>query len=262
MNAPDAHIRARFSAAAHSYEDHAHVQEQVAQGVDTLCATLPCPESLLDIGCGTGVLTRLVAARYPESRLTALDLSPSMVQRARASLPDEERLSWLSGSVLDLPPTPAYDLAVSSSALHWIADVDALAGLLHAILHPGGYLAAAVMLKGTLRELMEARQAVTPDIMPPGALPDSAAFLHPLEDRGWSLDHVSSRTYTGHYASATDFLRALHRQGLTGGRFARGKRPLTRGELSGLTAYYDRHFSDDQGVFASFEVSFILARRP
>ena len=62
------------------------------------------------------------------------------------------------------------------------------------------------------------------------------------------------------YPDAKSFLRRLHDQGVTGGAYSAGKRPLTAGELAQLCAYYDAHFpAAGGGVRATYEVLYVTA---
>lgn len=69
---------------------------------------IPAP-SVLDVGCGTGMLSEQLLSAFPSCRLTGVDLSPAMVERARARLAgraevreaDAERLPFHDG-VFDL----------------------------------------------------------------------------------------------------------------------------------------------------------------
>jgi malonyl-CoA O-methyltransferase len=47
------------------------------------------PRQVLDLGTGTGVAAKAVATRFPEAQVTAVDLSPGMIEEAQAGLPPE-----------------------------------------------------------------------------------------------------------------------------------------------------------------------------
>jgi tRNA (cmo5U34)-methyltransferase len=86
-----------------------HFQEQAA------AATGSGARSILELGIGTGETTRRVLGRHPGARLTAIDSSPEMLERARAAFPDGDlRLARLEDP---LPPGP-FDLVVSALAVH------------------------------------------------------------------------------------------------------------------------------------------------
>jgi ubiquinone/menaquinone biosynthesis C-methylase UbiE len=59
---------------------------------------------ILETAAGTGVVTRAITARLPESgRLTATDLNPPMLDRAKAHQPDDGRIVWRQADALALP---------------------------------------------------------------------------------------------------------------------------------------------------------------
>src|ERR687893_2332800 len=61
-----------------------------AMGTDVLDRlVLRGDETVLDAGCGTGGVTRVLHERLPSGRVIAVDAAPSMVQQARAALPPE-----------------------------------------------------------------------------------------------------------------------------------------------------------------------------
>ena len=63
--------------------------ERLRPAVDLL-ARIPLaqPIQVVDLGCGAGNVTRLLASRWPGAQITGLDSSPEMLERARAALPE------------------------------------------------------------------------------------------------------------------------------------------------------------------------------
>ena len=80
-----AEIAARFDARARSYERHAGLQRAVA---DQLARLLPERKSprVLELGCGTGLFSRHLLARYPEGRFVLTDAAPAMIAECRRNL--------------------------------------------------------------------------------------------------------------------------------------------------------------------------------
>ncbi len=78
-----AHPRSRFSAAAVTYDQVAHVQCEVADRLLLSLATVRRPERVLDIGCGTGYLTRRLADLWPHAWIEGVDFAPGMIDQAR-----------------------------------------------------------------------------------------------------------------------------------------------------------------------------------
>ena len=79
------------------------------------------PRRVLDIGCGTGYLLRLLAWQWPQaSELAGIDPAPSMIEGAAGSARDE-RLRFCIGAAERLPyPDSSFDLVVSTTSFdHW-----------------------------------------------------------------------------------------------------------------------------------------------
>lgn len=66
---------------------------------------LPAPRRVLDLGTGTGVAARELAARYPGAEVVGVDLSPRMLEQAAAHLPEElrGRVRFETGDASALP---------------------------------------------------------------------------------------------------------------------------------------------------------------
>jgi trans-aconitate 2-methyltransferase len=95
------------------------------------------PETVWDLGCGTGSITRLLRDRWPGADVTGLDSSPEMLEQAR-NLPV---ITWVLGSIEDwTPPQPA-GVIYANASLHWVPNHDALFPRLAGYLAPGGVLA-------------------------------------------------------------------------------------------------------------------------
>ena len=97
-------------------------------------------ETVLDAGCGTGGVTRLLHERLPAGRVIAVDAAPSMVEQARELLPAD--VDVRRGDLLELELDGPVDAVLSTATFHWILDHERLFARLHAALRPGGRLVA------------------------------------------------------------------------------------------------------------------------
>ncbi|RAU21367.1 SAM-dependent methyltransferase [Paramagnetospirillum kuznetsovii] len=141
-------IRNAFSSAAAGYDAAAAAQERAA---DLVAERIKPAVRVLELGCGTGLLTRRLLARLgPEARLLATDLSPAMIERTRQGISDPR----LSLAVMDAeqPTGGGYDLIVSSLAAQWFGDLRATLGGLAGLLAPGGTLLVATLGARTFLE--------------------------------------------------------------------------------------------------------------
>lgn len=105
-----------------------------------LLAAIPAvrPRIVFDLGCGTGHLTRALAARWPEARITGVDDSASMLAQAAA---EPGAIRWVEQSLAEWRADEPADLIHSNAALHWRPDHARLFPALLAQLAPAGVLA-------------------------------------------------------------------------------------------------------------------------
>ena len=105
------------------------------------------PGHVVDLGCGPGNSTQLLARRFPQARVTGLDRSPDMIAKARARLPE---VRFEEADVGAWEPQAPVDLLFANAVLQWLPDHAALFPRLAASLTPGGCL--AVQMPDTLGE--------------------------------------------------------------------------------------------------------------
>jgi ubiquinone/menaquinone biosynthesis C-methylase UbiE len=106
---------------------------------------------VLDVGCGTGHLLRLLAGRCPQAtELAGIDPAPSMIEAAGQAACDR-RLRFTVGAAERLPyPDDAFDLVVSTTSFdHW-ADQKAGLGECARVLALGGHLVLADLFSSLL----------------------------------------------------------------------------------------------------------------
>jgi malonyl-CoA O-methyltransferase len=255
-------VAARFSASAATYDDAASVQKTVANRVARLVTDLPAARLVLEIGCGTGLLTERLLEILPAAQIHALDISCGMIEKARARILNEERVNWITADARRFAAKAEYDLVASSSSLHWILPIEDAFRAVSPTLKDGGYLVFGLMLAGTLAELHASRRRVVPHKPAEAALPTGDNVLAALRQKHFHILRQERDFLTVHYPSAECFLRAIHEQGVTGGDVSRGSRHLHRGELRRLTADYAAHYRDgEEGVFATYDVLYAVARK-
>ena len=93
--------------------------------------------SVVDLGCGTGELTRRLADKLPGSEVVGIDSSPEMLERAREHVRDGLRFGLGSIETVE----GEWDLVFSHAAIHWVDNHRALIPRLLSLVRPNGQLA-------------------------------------------------------------------------------------------------------------------------
>lgn len=114
-------------------------------------------ESVLDAGCGTGKLTRLLSENLPKGRVVGLDLSRNMVVHAQENLGTEfgERVRFVVSDLSSMPFHNAFDGVFSTASFHWVLDHGELFRELFSVLRPDGWLHAQCGGGSNLERLRE-----------------------------------------------------------------------------------------------------------
>ncbi len=139
-------VTAAFGAAAGTYDASAGLQQDVARALAQRIAgrALPPEPRILEIGCGTGFLSRLLVALNPADLLLT-DISPSMLGACRNGIDaPNARFMILDGEEPEAAGGP-FDLICSSLAFQWFNDLPAALQRLSAMLAPGGSLMFATI---------------------------------------------------------------------------------------------------------------------
>lgn len=163
------------------------------------------PKRVVDLGCGPGNLTALLARRWPDATVEGVDSSPEMIERARRDVPGIDfRVGDLRGWAGLGTPSPGgssgstsarVDVLVSNAMLQWVpGHLDLLPDLVAAV-SPGGVLACQVPgnfgePSHTIRAELAAEPpyaAHTAGVATPDAH-DAATYLHALTRLGCEVD--------------------------------------------------------------------------
>jgi len=225
-------VAQRFSAAAASYDAHSAAQRHAAQRLAQRLVTLALPPRarVLEIGCGTGHLTALLALHLPGATLLASDIAPAMASACRARLGAPPRIAF---AVMDgcRPACAAqFDLICGNLVAQWFDDLPAALKRLAALLAPGGALLLSLPGRETFREWRAAHAKLG---LKAGArvLPTQQACLAALPPGD---NRIETELWQDHYANGLDFLRALRALGADAP--APGHRPLSAGQLRRVLA--------------------------
>jgi trans-aconitate 2-methyltransferase len=125
---------------AWSAQQYLAFEDERTRPVRDLVNAIPRADAgrVIDIGCGPGNSTEVLAARFPHAAISGLDNSADMLAAARKRLPDcrfenADVDKWQAGE--------SYDVILSNAVFQWVPDHAALFPRLMDSLAPGGHLA-------------------------------------------------------------------------------------------------------------------------
>jgi trans-aconitate 2-methyltransferase len=124
-----------------------YAEERTRPARDLLAAIdVRNPQRVVDLGCGTGTSTRLLAARWPEADVLGTDSSPEMIDAARAEgdAPESKRCTYEVVDAAAWQPDGPVDVWFSNAMLQWLPGHLELLPRWLASLNPAGRLAFQV----------------------------------------------------------------------------------------------------------------------
>ncbi|WP_417911290.1 malonyl-ACP O-methyltransferase BioC [Candidatus Electronema sp. PJ] len=240
----------QFRRATDSYEQQALIQQRTAEHLLELLRQHNGlrAQRVLEIGCGTGLLTRRLVQQIPGIEVLVLnDLVPDFASYfATASL--APKLTFLPGDIEQLPLPGLFDLIISSSALHWLHDLAGLLAKLAAHLQPNGILAFSLYGPENLREIKE--------LLGIGLDYHSQAEIEAMLRQLFPFVRSKSQQEVLHFARPQDILRHLRQTGVN----ALHRQSWTRQQLAQFCADYCQRFSAESGVFLTYHPLYFVAQ--
>jgi len=222
-------IAAAFSAAVASYEAAAEAQNLAATGLAERVAglTLPPNPRVLEVGCGTGLLTRRLLPNVGGNWLIT-DIAPAMVDATRSALPSgSANFKVMDGERPEGIAPASLDLIVSNLAAQWFADLPAALTGLERLLAPGGRLQLTTLGWRSFGEWRHAHDLLGLSCGTPRY--PTAVQLHVATGAKVDADCFTVRYEDGHA-----FVRAL--KAIGAGTPAPGYRRLSTGALRQVLA--------------------------
>lgn len=133
-------VKLRFEHSFPTYDSHAIVQREMAEKLtDYVFAS--CGEhykSVLEIGCGTGFLTRHIVTDFKIKKLLINDISPEVIGYVEKIAP---YCNYLIGDMENITFDSKFDIITSNAAFQWAEDLETMINRFYNILKPDGVLA-------------------------------------------------------------------------------------------------------------------------
>ncbi len=257
----DQKIRNGFSQAASQYDVltdlHREIGEKLAQKI-----SCDGPYSrILDIGMGTGGFTGLLTAAFPDSMVVGIDFASGMINCAQEK---EKAFKIVQADASFLPfKEGVFDVVVSNLAYQWIAHLSDAFMLCYSSLNKNGKLCLAMFGHKTFDELFMSLDTCLDKRGNNGCftirrLADKNQVTESLKEAGFCNPRVQSeyiRVQFPDMMGLVKWIKDIGANALPTDIYI-GKDLLFR-----ANDYYNAHFKDRLGIYATFEVLWVEAQR-
>jgi len=236
-------ISQNFSRSAPDYEKHALLQKQLA---DELLRDLSThqpinPTTILDLGCGTGYLTRQLAELFPKAEVIGIDIAPGMIEEAQSRKEQQNLKYEIGDGEMPFFAENHFDLVVSNASLQWMDIGKALSSVTR-IVADKGYFIFNTFGARTLFEMRESGFRVN-DFVP-------LENIKKLAAKDFRVERLESRLVTQSFPGTRGLL--LHLKAI--GAWGRDKGEKKAREVASAFSRYRKAFSQEGQLLASYEV--------
>ncbi len=269
-------VRDSFNKAADSYDRFAIVQQEVCRRLlERLEYIKIQPQTILDIGAGTGQGTQGLSDFYPDASLISMDLAENMLLENRLKLSAQTGLSgkiknlftgrqkvqFVCADAEQLPFADAsMDMIFSSLTIQWCFDLNALFAEFRRVLKPGGLLMFTTLGTATLKELRASWAEVSDKVHV-----NQFADMHDIGDALYNAQVenpvMDNETIVLNYSSVKQILMELKGVGAHNQNNGREKALTGKQRLQAMITAY-KQFRSDAGYPVSYEVLYGHAWNP
>ncbi|WJG08055.1 methyltransferase domain-containing protein [Aliiglaciecola sp. LCG003] len=247
----------QFGQAAKVYNDIAQVQLDI--GFDGLQMLPQSGDSALDIGCGTGRLTRQLAHRF--NKVFGIDLASGMIEVAKNDMGKTDNVQFSVADAEQLPfESGQFDCVFSSMALQWCIPIEASLGQVFSVLKPGGKAVLTILNDGSLNEL-KASWAQVDSIPRVNQFLSHAQIVKGARSAGFVVEDAQ-KTYVTWHANTRAVLNSVKKIGAGVLSDTGNKASLTRTTLAKLASAYESQYAINKHLPLTYQVSFLLLEKP
>lgn len=245
-----------FAQARSTYEQEAAVQRQVAEKMMRLLSDAfkdypneALPKHLVEIGCGTGSFSRLLATRLQPATFLLNDLCPEM-EECLTDLCRQPSTCFHAADAEEFPLPEDTELIASCSTIQWLNHLPGFFTRCRNALSNHGWLAFSTFGRRNIYQIRE----LTGNGLDYTDLENLKRMLEP----DFEVIHAEEEVCTLYFDSPLEVLKHLKQTGVTGTE----KKVWSRGRLQQFCENYSRLFSNEQGkVSLTYHPIYLLAKK-
>ena len=217
-----------FSKNAHRYDDHTALQQEIARYL--IVQITSKPQTILDLGCGSGAIFKNIP--WEITHFTGVDSAQGMCDLHPTGKEVEIFCEDFESSALFSRLNPPFDLLISSSALQWARDIEALIAKMSLTCKEGAF---AIFTDKTFESIYHVSGL-------PSFLPNAKALIH-LFENFFTCKH-EIKTYRLFFDDNRSVFRYIKKSGVSG-----GKRRLNVAQTKALIQNYPHDYLEFEVLF-------------
>lgn len=197
----------------------------------------------VDLGCGTGLFSKILRKHKKTVSLIGLDISPESLKLSSQStrysvLADIEAVPFKNDSI---------DGFVIASVIQWIADIKRCMQNLNECLTKNGVVLFSVFTNESFYELNTIKRSI--GLTVPVSLPSESSFFEILKQCGFSIFSYDKMEHTYYFPTALDALKSISSYGAT----AVAGTLLSKNKIKKLCTDYENKFRRNEGIPVTYK---------
>jgi malonyl-CoA O-methyltransferase len=252
----DKKIRQSFSDAATQYEILTSMHNEI--GRELVKKVIPIEQCgrILDVGMGTGRMTRRLAYYFPESKVIGMDFADGMIDEAKKK---QEKHLIVQADARALPfQNESLDIIVSNLAYQWVEDLAGAFAQCRQSLKKDGTFCITLFGRETFRELFSAIDCASHKKIQIQRLASVQDVEQAMKEAGFhnvAVDYERIKTHFPDLKSLLKWIKDIGANCLDKNVF------IGKDMLADVDRYYEQHFRDRLGICTTLEVIWVKAAK-
>lgn len=228
-----------------TYDENADIQREMAE---TLVQLIPVKsaDSVLEIGMGTGVLTKLIAENISFNKYTANDIVAECKKCLKYIIPDA---SFIEGDIEDIEFLQKFDLVVSNATFQWVSDFKKLSQKIADILNDDAAFVFSTFGKSNFKELKNITRI--------GLDYQSLNDLKELLQKDFDIINAKEKETILYFKSFKDILSHIKLTGVNG----ICAKKMSVSELRTAEKKYTELYSEQKGLILTYNPIFMVLKK-
>lgn len=235
-------VKRRFKKSLSSYEDNAIVQKKMAKKLLEMIYPKRY-DSILEIGCATGILTKEIKQKIEFNTYTSNDIVESSKNYIDKIIPDN---TFISGDIEEIELPVKYDLIISNACLQWCNDIENTIDKLMMSLSKDGILCISIFGNENLKEIKSIFNIENKNY----DIDDLKTYLNKYDFK------IEEETQKLEFDSLTDILKHIKYTGVNAVTHIK----LTKTKLKLLEQKYFEKYSDINSLILTYNPVYLIIR--